>query len=206
MFCSKCGKEINYDSPICLECISAMADEKAAAEEKKADAEPAVNEQQENKPEEPVYTYNPQPQPQPQLYVVPMAPAAPVAPQTGGKSTRMQGFGIALAGTIISAVSIFFMMFAFIGALSVTIMGTLFTMITIGMCVTSLIFGIKSIKTFVSVKREGNPVPIATLILGIETIATAAFVMLYSLLFLGIACIAISEYQDPYYGGGTGSF
>ena len=208
MFCSRCGKKIEYDSPICLECISAMAEE-SQRKENAEQAQPKVSEECIEACSENVYSAQnnaycgeyAQPQPcyngnvslfyseQPKINT----PVAVMGEQVeaGEKSTRMAGFGIALAGTIISFASIFLMFFSIVGLAVASAGGVILFMLTIASTVVSIVFGIKSISTFVSVKREGNPVPIATLILGINGLATAAFILLYTAIFgsvvMGIA-------------------
>lgn len=222
MFCSKCGKRIEYNSPICLECISAMAEESQSKEDS-MQVQPKASEERIEPCNENVYSAQnnayrgeyaqprPQPQPQPQLQPcyngnvslfyseqpkinTPVAVMeAKVEEQVGAgeKSTRMAGFGIALAGTIISFVSSFLMIFSFTGLAFSSAGGVFLFMLTIASCVVSIVFGIKSIRTFVSVRREGNPVPIATLILGINGLGTAAFILLYTAI-VGTALMSIA--------------
>lgn len=228
MFCSKCGKEINYDSPICYECIASMANESPNENVNEVKETEAPTLEQQSAPQESNEAFAPQQQnsavPAPQqpsyaapinnqvpLYAIPMTPAPQPRPQQqapltipGGKSTRMQGFGGALAAMILSTVGIiFFYVATYAAVLSGISSFAVGLILAIVPFIVSIVLGIKSIATFVSVKRSGRPVPIATLIMGIEALATSAM-MIFSLLIGvcaggAVACSYLSE--DSYYGG-----
>ena len=224
MFCSKCGKEINYDSPVCHECISTMANESQNenVNEVKETASPILNQQgyaapATNQPsysapvpsqpsyaaplnsEVPPYAINPAPVYQPQ----PRPQQQPPLTIPGGKSSRMEGFGGALAAVILSTVGvIFFYIITYATALA-GIGAYAFSMFLAAVpFIVSLVLGIKSITTFVSVKRSGRPVPIATLIMGIEALATSATMILSLLVGVcaGSAVACSYDYDDYYYG------
>ena len=214
MFCSKCGKEINYDSPICYECISAMANETQnqnvnAAEEAEAPVSiqqsleaPVVEEPSNAAPvnnEVPLYAvpFAPMPVPQPR----PQQQAPLTIP--GGKSSRMEGFGGALTAVILSTVGFIMIYVALYAAVLGSAIGIIFgALLTLAPYIIALVLGIKSITTFVSVKRSGRPVPIATLIMGIEALATSAIMIMYMLLLGCVGAAACSQiYDDSYYGG-----
>ena len=156
MYCSKCGKQIDYESTVCAECVAKMANN-AEVTAPAAEATPAVV----TAPEV--------------SHVIAASPEV---------NTRMLGFGKALASTIISFVSIFFMVFsiAAIGSMMFGL-GIFLLLATVAAVVVSIIFGIKSIKNFVVAKKAGTGVPVATLVLGINGLATAAFCALYLIIF-----------------------
>ena len=142
MYCSKCGKQIDYNATVCNECKSAEMGG--------------------------YYYYGAAPA------AAPVPPAAPVA------STRMVGFGKALAGTIVSFIGYIFsvigMVIAIYPAGAIVLM-----LLALSMGVVSLVFGVQSIKTFKALKNGPGGSPIATLILGIASTAWAGFVLLFAL-------------------------
>ena len=100
-------------------------------------------------------------------------PAQPVAPAPAADyNPRMEGFKPALTGAIFATVAV--IVAAIASALLYSgwfgaIIGILFLAAAVVLAVPALILGIRSIKVFVNQKNAGQPVPIATLILGIAT-------------------------------------
>lgn len=171
MYCRKCGKQIDYDSPICKECQEELI-HSISQVEPKVEVKEVVQPQQAQKP-------------QPQ-------------------GSRMEGFGKALTSTILGVVSYVLVLFAFIfivaggaardatmydeyaysSATSMFSLGIVCMMISIGLAITSLILGIKSIKCFIKQKKEGKVKPIATLILGITGVAGSGLTFFFGFLAL----------------------
>ena len=113
----------------------------------------------------------------------------------------MDGFGKALASTILGAVAtvLVFICYYIIGvsfagslgvfgsvALLFAILG--FVPACIATSIISIVFGIKSIKTFANSKNNGRAKPIATLILGINGLADGALSA-----FLMLLCVFVIE-------------
>ncbi len=171
MYCRKCGKQINYDAPYCLEC-----------QEMDALFITPEEEQAKQRTQESAYTAAPAYQPAPQ-------------PLQGD---RKEGFGKALASTILAVVSYFLVCIALgvIGALDTYsyygysyasdewAAAMVFMLMSIGTAVPALIMGIQSMKCFFRQKREGKVKPVATLVLGIVGMATSAFTLTLALFML----------------------
>lgn len=104
-----------------------------------------------------------------------IAPAPASAP-TAEYNPRMVGFKPALTGAIaaaiaqiVAAVSIALLYSGWFGA----ILGLLFLAVAIVFCVPATIMGIHSILLSVRLKKAGQPLPVATLVLGIVACALA---------------------------------
>lgn len=107
------------------------------------------------------------------------------------------GFGKALAATIVGVVGMFAAMIAFelsVFALAGETSGLaiLATVVSLGMGVLALVFGVQSIRRFKAFRTAGLKRPVATLVLGIIGVATAAYALLfvyfsYSFLSCGLA-------------------
>lgn len=148
MYCRKCGKQIDYDAPICKECEAAET-----------------------------FFGNPT--------------ASDVSSPIGN---RKEGFGKALASTILGAVAYLISVINIDIALEaiegVNQYGEYYYGPGIALCfflsflctgavVVSIIFGIKSIKCFASAKKAGRLLPVATLVLGCVGLACSALTLLY---------------------------
>jgi hypothetical protein len=191
MYCTKCGKQIDYDSPICKECVDEMAVAAAPAETVEPEVEQNVIEQSEI--EQPVQT---ELQPgesvevAPATYTAQPTPPPAVYPSAGGANLRMRGFGKALTSTILGFIGYFFSVFTMAMLATedpdVAIAGGVFFVMSLPLTIIPLIFGLKSIGLFKSTPA-GMPKPIATLILGIVGLFFAAL----SLLFLSLALIIL---------------
>ncbi len=191
MYCTKCGKQIDYDSPICKECVDEMAASAAPVEAVEPAVEQNVIEQSEI--EQPVQT---ELQPgesvevAPATYTAQPTPPPAVYPSAGGANLRMRGFGKALTSTILGFIGYFFSVFTMAMLATedpdVAIAGGVFFVMSLPLTIIPLIFGLKSIGLFKSTPA-GMPKPIATLILGIVGLFFAAL----SLLFLSLALIIL---------------
>lgn len=186
MYCTKCGKQIDYDSPICKECVDAMAT--SAESQQPAPVEDVweqpVVEQTEDKtlqPGESVEVAAP---------VTTYTASAVAQPVENGTNPRMRGFGKALASTILGFIGYFFAVFTMAmissGEEDVAIAGVVFFIMSLPLAILPFIFGLKSIGVFKSTPA-GTPKPIATLIMGIVGLSFAAL----SLMFLFFAMIAL---------------
>ena len=212
MYCTRCGKKIDYDAFVCNECVK--QEQEAFAEVKTEAAEPVVEATVEPAVEEPVATataepvqepVNPQPTytaPNNQQYYysnpntgyqnaayVPYQPT-PVQPAISG-NPRMNGFGKSLASTILGGIAYFFSVIALelsvSGIEDLAASAIVILLASLGMAIPALVMGIKSIKLFVNAPKQGLPRPIATLILGINGVACAGFYFFFALLTFVIA-------------------
>ena len=217
MYCTRCGKKIDYDAFVCNECVK--QEQEAFAEVKTEESAPALEATPETVTEEPVADtataepvqepaqepVNPQPTytaPNNQQYYYSnpntsyqqganqapyqnnvYATYTPYQPQPTTGNPRMNGFGKALASTILGFFAYFFSAItlgvAEVGEIAATI---ILLMMTLGMAIPSLIMGIKSIKTFTNAPKQGLPRPIATLVLGIVGLSFAAIALFISFL------------------------
>ena len=212
MYCTRCGKKIDYDAFVCNECVK--QEQIAFTAEKIEATEPVIEATAETTPEEPVTTNTATAEPvdpQPtytaapnnqQYYYSNQNPSyqqnayqnntytnttyqPQPAPVSG--NPRMNGFGKSLASTILGFSSYIF------SAITLGIAGSelpdaaiVLLMMTLGMAIPSLIMGIKSIKTFTSAPKQGLPRPIVTLILGIIGLSLAAIA-----LFICFICLIL---------------
>lgn len=163
MFCTRCGKEIDYDASICRECEAELIKEAgmtSATAQQEIAAQPVELEQP--------------------------------------KGSRKEGFGGALAATILGWLGYFVscinlgVTLGALGELSVAydpeiaavFAGIIWVInvVCLGLSVPGLILGIKSMKCFFRAKNEGRVKPIATLILGIVGVAGAALAFMFVLI------------------------
>lgn len=156
MYCTRCGKQIDYDATVCNECAAREAAENAA----KNSTVTNIFEEQGG---------------------FGVAHSAPIAPT--GENTRMRGFGAALTGVILSFVGLIFCM---LGGVDEEAFGLI--IIGIGMLIASMILGAISLGRFFSTKREGKPVPIATLVMGIASLAEGG---IFFITFLGTLALLL---------------
>ena len=219
MYCTRCGKKIDYDAFVCNECVK--QEQEAFAEVKAEEPAPALEATPETVTEEPVADtataepaqepVNPQPTytaPNNQQYYysnpntsyqqgaaqnpyqnsayTPYTTYQQPQPTTG--NPRMNGFGKALASTILGIFSYIFSFVAIeVAAFELAGSAVVLFLMALGMAIPSLIMGIKSIKTFTSAPKQGLPRPIATLVLGIVGLCAAAFSLFISfILFIAI--------------------
>ena len=223
MYCTRCGKKIDYDAFVCNECVK--QEQEAFAEVKAEEPAPTVEATPETVTEEPVAAtaepvqepaqepVNPQPTytaPNNQQYYYSnpntsyqqgaaqnpyqnsaYTPYTPYQPQPTTGNPRMNGFGKALASTILGIFSYIFCFVAIeVAAFELAESAVVLFLMALGMAIPSLIMGIKSIKTFTSAPKQGLPRPIPTLVLGIVGLSSAAFSLFISfILFIAIVAL-----------------
>ena len=196
MYCTRCGKKIDYDAFVCNECVK--QEQEAFAEVKTEESAPALEATPETVTEEPVADtataepvqepaqepVNPQPTytaPNNQQYYYSNPNTSYQQPQPTTGNPRMNGFGKALASTILGIFSYIFCFVAIeVAAFELAESAVVLFLMALGMAIPSLIMGIKSIKTFTSAPKQGLPRPIATLVLGIVGLCAAAFSLFIS--------------------------
>lgn len=162
MYCSQCGKFIDYEATVCKEC------------------EAAKNQTNTNETNVPPFTSNADPYFN-QDYYTPADPyfySAEPEPQN-----RMFGFGKALASTIMGYVGFIFAYFAIIISMVEGAAGLVFTLFASGLSIPSLIFGISSIKCFIR-RKATCAKNIPTLILGIVGITGAGLTLFFAFISL----------------------
>ena len=189
MYCSNCGKFIDYDAKLCKECEAEFMAPQAPVDEGAKDTEtpPVTDSTIPTTDQVPPYDggmppygyyYNPnfyQPPTNPYAYSTEPEP-----------QNRMFGFGKALASTILGFFSYFFsvLSMALLAEELSLAAGGIILLIAIGLTATSFIFGLQSIKCFQ--KRKATCAkPIAALILGIVGISFSGL----SIFILSIAIL-----------------
>lgn len=142
MYCRKCGKKIDYDAEICVECQE--------------------NEELFTRTDESASDFAPK-------YECPVQ--QPCASDDADNGSRMYGFGLALAAVIVAQFALGFIsgIFPEIGE-SGWLTAVVLLPLPIGMSVFTLIAGIGSIKKFVACSKQGKVKPIPTLVLGIAAV------------------------------------
>ena len=188
MYCSKCGKQIDYEATVCHECAAASATEAAPAPQQQAYQQPAYQQPayQQQVYQQPVY----QQQAYQQTYAQPAV--------RGGSNPIMYGFGGALASAILSMFAFIFCMvlsgeMSYVGSYYYYFdeaYALVFTFFTWGVAIPSVVLGAASIKRFAEAKKRGQPAPIPTLILGIAGLALSALMLFISFIYF----IVLVEY------------
>ena len=196
MYCRKCGKYIEYNAECCKDCeeLNTYFDQK----------EPLTpfggNGQYSNNPYGNSYNNsynNPYGNPYNAQYNAPRA-----------EGNRKEGFGKALAATILSSIAFFLIIIAF-SVISVALeeytysygyynSDTYYDMVetalvlaffSLAMSIPSLIMGISSMKCFFREKNAGRVKPIPTLVLGIVSVALSGLTLLYVLLVFAMSAL-----------------
>lgn len=203
MYCTKCGKEIDYDSMLCLECTAALAiqakQEREAVRPDDVSA-PFINPVAASKPDYSSVDSIPVPTYTADFKAKEEAPKTEAPQITMVVNTRKEGLGRAIISASLSLVNCFvFGLTIGLGAFGLSSGTVLAGSFLIALSIFSLILGIKSIKTFKNVRRAGYPAPIATLILGIVGVATTGYILLMALVALGDISIVSDILGYDYY-------
>ena len=178
MYCRKCGKFIEGDADTCLDCRAEEAAKQAYLKVIEAHTESSAK---------------------------PSEEAQPKPPATVEKGARMFGFKRALTSAIFGFASIFatYLAFLFFVALAAStedqinwILVTMFIIplvfASVALCVISIVLGIKSIIASRQRTKDGYPLPIATLILGIGGVYLSAIcIFLFSYLFIAALAMIV---------------
>ena len=162
MFCTRCGKQIDYDQPVCNECLQELLQ----GEQAKAQPQPQPTyEQPTYQQAQPTYQQPVYQQPQPAYNYAPAAPVAeekPVVVKNGKKA-----FGKALTSTILGSIGLLAMFIIFVMALDemsysyyyyyfdpAPYIGCIF--VFLAPVIISIIFGAKSLGKSKTVSPEGR--------------------------------------------------
>ena len=189
MYCRKCGKWIDYEAEICTDC---QQTEELFKVENEQPAQPAQNEQYQyffgNNAQQP---YAQQPyaqQPYAQQPYAQQPYAQPV--QSQDKGSRMEGFGFALAGTIIGFFAFLFsyllLIFSAVGG-----MGLIMFPFALSTAIFAMVSGTKSLNKSKECTRAGKVKPIATFILGIVNVVLAGLSFFFIVLTIMILAVAL---------------
>ena len=151
MYCTRCGKKIDYDALICNEC--------AAASGIAQSAQPAQPPVQPTAQPQPMPTYQ-QPTYQPQARPMPAKPSKP-------KGSMTYGIGGGIAAAILGFISFIFFYIALAWLAAGAIGGTVLILVCLVLGIIGLIKGIGAIKDFRASSMVQSTKPIPTLVLGI---------------------------------------
>lgn len=189
MYCTNCGKKIDYDAPLCDECRGRIARESAEAESVSFEATVAVESvESEAMTEESEAAEESAATSEATDYTVESVARETVDPNYC--DSRMKGFGMGLTSAILGFISyiwFFVSFFMIIGNLeydpgAAIVSSLLLTFMGAPAVVLSIVFGIKSISLF---KKSTGKRPIPALALGIGGVVLSgigAFFMLIMLL------------------------
>ena len=181
MFCTNCGKQINYDSPVCVECARA-AEEQAKAGWQNG-AQNGAYQQNSGNGYGNYYSFEPI---NPDIFGTQNANSYG---NTYGTSYGMQpkngsvkkGLGRSIVAAVLAQVSAMFATAFLEVEFAVMLLGILFT--ALPCAIVSLCLGVASIKCFREARAKGEVLPIPTLIIGIyATVNAGAALMLCTLL------------------------
>ena len=181
-YCRKCGKQIETNDEYCEECRNQSIYGNGGT----------TQQQSRDYRHEQFY--------QQQFYQQPCGRQDSRPEENNG---RMDGFGRALASAILGTVASILMLAGFYtvlfalefavdeaGKIALAVSGWVYIIISVAPIVLSIVFGIKSIKTFSINKKEGKAKPIATLILGIAGLANGAIALLLAIItFFAITAV-----------------
>lgn len=180
MYCRKCGKQIDYDAPLCKECEQAEQDFGGQMEDAQTADTPTRDEQY------------------PMAAPAVQEDSAPAQEQP--KGSRKEGLGASIASAVLGVSSFVMNVIALLFAdLQMIISPSLhqghpypvidpfaifFLIAGVATMIPAIILGVKSMLCFFKAKREGRLKPIATLICGISGIVMSGISILYAFLTL----------------------
>ena len=173
MYCRKCGKQIDYDAPLCNECAQQEAEQAYSAT-----ALTVIENDDQAKGAAPLAEENVQ---KPRMYGFKNSLKAAIfgyisycAAIASNVFSALLGIGIFVdfltciiseeSGNMVATEISPFAIFGIVNTL----------LLVVGFAIPALILGIKSIKTYVRRNRAGYAKPIATLVLGIVAVALCA--------------------------------
>ncbi len=197
MYCKYCGKFIETDAEVCPECLAQRSEAQPEKKEVVEQAPAQAIEQPAPAPievKEEVSAPAPAPVQATPVQAVPVAPAPQQNTATAGLGKAITGAALAFVGFIFAIVGMELSIIPEAGI----ILNLLFAL---PMSIIGLVFGVKSIKTFKQVCKEGGRKPIATLICGIAGVVFSGNALLFILLGLMLSCAVCSSgyYGSDYY-------
>ena len=162
MYCSKCGKEIDYDAPVCREC-------------EQAEVQTALVET-----------------PTAEQAIPPASGGNPRMRGFGkALAGCIVGFVATIISVVVYLVGMVSVLNAFEGGADIARMAAIlmfFELLSIVPAIIAIIMGVRSVKFFKATPSE-LPKPIATLVVGIHAIFFGGFALLYSGIFMFILMV-----------------
>lgn len=178
MYCTNCGKQINYNSPVCVECVRA-AEAKANGGWQNGAQNGAY--QQGGDTYENYYSFEPI---NPDVFGA--GQNAPYGtrhsgqqPAAGNGNYYKMGLGRSIVAAVLAQLAVLFISTFVEGDLGLLIAGMLLT--ALPCAIVALCLGIASIKCFREAKRTATGLPIPTLIIGIHAVVNASLALLLCL-------------------------
>lgn len=182
MYCTNCGKQINYNSPVCVEC--ARAAEAKANGGWQNGAQNGAYQAGGNNAYENYYSFEPI---NPDVFGAGQNTSYGSPQHTGGQSSAShdgnyykQGLGRSIVAAVLAQLAVIFLSAFMEEEIGLLIAGVLFT--ALPCAIVAFCLGIASIKCFREARRTGTGLPIPTLIIGIHAVANASLALLLCLL------------------------
>ena len=217
MFCTRCGKKLNYESRFCVDCARKLAQDAALAKAEAnagelatdPDTHPAVIPSTSAVRDTVTPDTNSAVIPSPTAdgdsvtsdtnSAVITSPSAVGDQNTSEKKTNIvgtatKGLGKAIASAAMSEISLILAYGIVYLSVAMTPQGFILLLGALGLAICSLVFGILSITTFARCRKACGAGPIATLVLGIVGLATSALAIINILFFLFVILLIIAAF------------
>ena len=185
MYCTNCGKQIDYDSPVCVECARAAESRKNGGWQNGAQ-NGAYRQSSGGNTYESYYSFEPI---SPDIFEAGQHTASATGgPQPQPAADNGGGYRLGLGRAIVAAVlaqlaAIFLSVFVEEKA---AVLLTAMMLTSLPCAIVALCLGIASIRCFRDARRKGLGLPIATRILGIHAVANAGAALLLCQSFLAL--------------------
>lgn len=180
MYCTKCGKYIDYDALVCNECKQAEQEANAQVQQDFGFEQPVNDFSQPYLHEESFEDNNASTFNQQAGVETPVAPIT-TQPTNQQAGSVMTGFGKALTGAIFAFIATIFLSIASSVDADALIICCVFCIAT---CIPAIILGAQSMKCFFRENAKGNKKPIPALVLGIYALAIGASLLTLALFLL----------------------
>ncbi len=185
MYCTNCGKQIDYDSPVCVECARA-AEARAKGGWQNGAQNGAYQQGGGENTYESYYSFEPI---SPDIFEAGQSTAygtrrADQQPAAGNGGGHKLGLGRAIVAAVLAQLSAIFLSVFVEEEAAVLLTAMMLT--SLPCAIVALCMGIASIRCFRNARRKGLGLPIATLIIGIHAVANAGVALLLCLSFLAL--------------------
>ena len=180
MYCTNCGKQINYNSPVCVEC--ARAAEAKANGGWQNGAQNGAYQQNGGNTYENYYSFEPI---SPDIFGAGQntsygtGRSGQQQPAGNGGNYYKQGLGRSIVAAVLAQLAVLFITTFLEEELGVLMAGMIF--VALPCAIVGLCLGIASIKCFREARRTATGLPIPTLIIGIHAVVNASLALLLCL-------------------------
>ena len=127
-------------------------------------------------------------------------PSAPTYTEEQRSKDRRCGLGRAITGAVLAIVSVILSYIGFVVGVILCMefddaLGIMFFFLAIAvavaLCIVAIVFGARSIGTFIRLSREGRAKPIATLIIGIDSLVSGVVSLFASIVYVLLELLII---------------